>query len=142
MYCHIAGAKLRKKQELSLLLPILFIPFEKEDQQHKTSVSPLLLSSFRFHLHSSLITYHFSLLTHHLSLLTHHFSLLTIHSSLLTSHLSLLYSTRMQLVVPIAVSAAVSIDTITCITVFQVSLFIVLNSQIINFKFQTSIFKV
>ena len=37
----------------------------------------------------------------------------------------------MQLAVPIAVSAAVRIDTITCITVFQVSLFIVLNSQII-----------
>ena len=31
----------------------------------------------------------------------------------------------MQLVVPIAVSAAVSIDTITCITVFHVSFFII-----------------
>jgi len=45
--------------------------------------------------------------------------------SLITSHSSLLYSTRMQLAVPIAVSAAVSIDTITCITVFHVSFFIV-----------------
>ena len=37
----------------------------------------------------------------------------------------------MQLVVPIAVSIAVRIDTITCITVFHVSFFIALNFQII-----------
>ena len=37
----------------------------------------------------------------------------------------------MHEVVPIAVSAAVRIDTITCITVFQVSFFIMLN---LNFE--------
>ena len=45
----------------------------------------------------------------------------------------------MQLVVPIAVSAAVSIDTITCITVFHVSFFIALNIQIIILNCQFSI---
>ena len=49
----------------------------------------------------------------------------------------------MQLVVPIAVSAAVRIDTITCITVFQVSFFIALkfhefkNPQFLLFYFFT-----
>ena len=80
------------------------------------------VSGFKIDLWSSHLTFGMLKRAYHCSHLIGDF---IHHSSLLTSHLSLLYSTRMQLVVPIAVSAAVRIDTITCITVFQVSFFII-----------------
>ena len=64
-----------------------------------------------------------SALSHQPSALSHQTSDLSTQTSALSPQNG---PCPMQLVVPIAVSAAVRIDTITCITVFQVSFFIAL----------------